>query len=171
MGGRGRGIAAFSFNVESLGITRGCMPEARVGPNPLFPNVEFKPAPLKVGEDEDYMLGLKQEMRGAMKLLPHFIQPLARRRDVERYKETYLCQKVADKEWTPDWHLFPKELMPQTKKAKVKQGTKKKPKIVSTKGKADVLNKLEADDYIASYFEDGDDFDAGSDDNMDEATY
>ena len=26
-------------------------------------------------------------------------------------------------------------------------------------------------DYIASYFEDGDDFDAGSDDNMDEATY
>ncbi|CAM2114231.1 unnamed protein product [Caretta caretta] len=29
----------------------------------------------------------------------------------------------------------------------------------------------EENDYIASYFEDGDDFGAGSDDNMDEATY
>lgn len=37
MTGKGRGIAAFSFHVESLGITRGSMPESRVGPNPLFP--------------------------------------------------------------------------------------------------------------------------------------
>ena len=37
MGGRGRGVAAFSFNVEALGITRGSMPEAMVGPRPLFP--------------------------------------------------------------------------------------------------------------------------------------
>ncbi|OXB60112.1 hypothetical protein ASZ78_001979 [Callipepla squamata] len=29
----------------------------------------------------------------------------------------------------------------------------------------------EENDYISSYFEDGDDFGAGSDDNMDEATY
>lgn len=37
MAGRGRGVASFTFNVEALGIGRGSMPDARVGPSPLFP--------------------------------------------------------------------------------------------------------------------------------------
>ncbi len=37
MAGKGRGVAAFTFNIEALGIGRGSMPEARVGPSPLFP--------------------------------------------------------------------------------------------------------------------------------------
>lgn len=37
MAGKGRGVAAFTFNIEALGIGRGSMPETRVGPNPLFP--------------------------------------------------------------------------------------------------------------------------------------
>lgn len=37
MAGRGRGVAAFTFSIEALGIGRGSMPEARVGPSPLFP--------------------------------------------------------------------------------------------------------------------------------------
>lgn len=37
MAGKGRGVAAFSFNIEALGIGRGSMPEARMGPSPLFP--------------------------------------------------------------------------------------------------------------------------------------
>ncbi|XP_041760450.1 DNA-directed RNA polymerase III subunit RPC7 isoform X2 [Coregonus clupeaformis] len=190
-GGKGRGIAAFSFNIESLGLSRGNMPQTRVGPNKLYPDVEFKPVPLKVGEDEDYMLALKQEIRGTMRQLPHNIRPLAGK---------------------GDWQLFPKELMPQKKKLNVKPGAKKKPIKVSSKEKSDVLSKLdelekkddvksdeekeekksteegeeeeiegeeldeeeleEENDYIASYFEDGDDFGAGSDENMDEgATY
>uniref|UniRef100_A0A8C7IT68 Polymerase (RNA) III (DNA directed) polypeptide G n=1 Tax=Oncorhynchus kisutch TaxID=8019 RepID=A0A8C7IT68_ONCKI len=76
-GGKGRGIAAFSFNIESLGLSRGNMPQTREGPNKLYPDVEFKPVPLKEGEDEDYMLALKQEIRGTMRLLPHNIKPLA----------------------------------------------------------------------------------------------
>ncbi|XP_029533263.2 DNA-directed RNA polymerase III subunit RPC7 isoform X1 [Oncorhynchus nerka] len=235
-GGKGRGIAAFSFNIESLGLSRGNMPQTREGPNKLypvssiiltaftglmvsvswkwslFPDVEFKPVPLKEGEDEDYMLALKQEIRGTMRLLPHNIKPLAGKGDVERYKERYQRQNMLDEEWTPDWQLFPKELMPQKKKLNVKPvGAKKKPIKVSSKEKADVLSKLdelekkddvksdeekeekktseegeeeeiegeeleeeleEENDYIASYFEDGDDFGAGSDENMDEgATY
>uniref|UniRef100_A0A8D0CYT2 Polymerase (RNA) III (DNA directed) polypeptide G n=1 Tax=Sander lucioperca TaxID=283035 RepID=A0A8D0CYT2_SANLU len=75
MAGKGRGVAAFTFNIEALGIGRGSMPEARVGPSPLFPNTDFKPVPLKAGEDEDYMLALKQEMRGTMQQLPHNIKP------------------------------------------------------------------------------------------------
>jgi len=34
-----------------------------------------------------------------------------------------------------------------------------------------VVVVVQENDYISSYFEDGDDFGAGSDDNMDEATY
>lgn len=37
MAGKGRGVAAFTFNIDALGIGRGSMPEARVGPSPLFP--------------------------------------------------------------------------------------------------------------------------------------
>ncbi|KAL0979761.1 hypothetical protein UPYG_G00189320 [Umbra pygmaea] len=210
-GGRGRGIGAFTFNIESLGLSRGNMPETRSGPQKLYPDVEFKPVPLKVGEDEDYMLALKQEMRGTMSRLPHHIKPQAAKGDVDRYKERYQKLALLNDQWTPDWQLFPKELMPQKKKLNVKAGAKQKPIKLSSKEKTDVLSKLdeleknddvksddekeekktteegeegevedeeldeeleeEENDYIASYFEDGDDFGADSDDNMDEATY
>ena len=41
----------------------------------LLQNTDFKPVPLKAGEEEDYMLALKQEMRGTMQRLPHNIKP------------------------------------------------------------------------------------------------
>ncbi|MEQ2185602.1 DNA-directed RNA polymerase III subunit RPC7 [Goodea atripinnis] len=84
MAGKGRGVAAFTFSVEALGIGRGSMPEARVGPSPLYPNTDFKPVPLKVGEDEDYMLALKQEMRGTMQRLPHNIKVQSNRAGEEQ---------------------------------------------------------------------------------------
>lgn len=37
-------------------------------------STEYKPVPLKTGEDEDYMLALKQELRGTMQRLPHNIK-------------------------------------------------------------------------------------------------
>ncbi|RXN21230.1 DNA-directed RNA polymerase III subunit RPC7-like protein [Labeo rohita] len=129
MAGKGRGIAAFTFNIEALGLTRGSMPETQRGPTPLFPQIEYKPGPLKAGEDEDYMRALKQEMRGRMKDLPFNIKPHAGKGDTNR-------------------------------KAKI-----------SSKDKEELLNKLDENDYIANYFEDGDDYGGGSDDNMDEATY
>ncbi|XP_020506598.1 DNA-directed RNA polymerase III subunit RPC7 [Labrus bergylta] len=213
MAGKGRGVAAFTFNIDALGIGRGSMPEARVGPSPLFPNTDYKPVPLKAGEDEDYMLALKQEMRGTMQRLPHNIKPLSNKADVEKYTEIYLKQKqIIDDEWTPDWNLFPKELMPQKKKLCAKPATKKKTVKISRKESEEMLSKLdelakkddgnpeksddetekkkgneeeeleeeeyeeedieEENDYIDSYFDNGDDFAAGSDDNMDgEATY
>ncbi|XP_061584929.1 DNA-directed RNA polymerase III subunit RPC7 [Cololabis saira] len=215
MAGRGRGVASFTFNIDALGIGRGSMPEARVGPTPLFPNTEFKPVPLKAGEDEEYMLALKQEMRGTMQRLPHNIKIQSRKADVEKYTERYLKQRqIEDEEWTPDWNLFPKELRPQRKKPRVKTDPKKKIVKTSQKDKADVLNKLdelakkddgnpeksddetvkkkgeeeeeeeiegeeldeedveEDNDYIESYFDNGEEFGAHSDDNMDgEATY
>ncbi|KAF1389685.1 hypothetical protein PFLUV_G00076040 [Perca fluviatilis] len=215
MAGKGRGVAAFTFNIEALGIGRGSMPEARVGPSPLFPNTDFKPVPLKAGEDEDYMLALKQEMRGTMQQLPHNIKPQSNKAEVERYTERYLKQRqIDDENWTPDWNLLPKELMPQKKKPRAKPEAKKKTVKISRKDTEALLTKLdelekkgdgnpeksddetekkkgndeeeeeieaeeydeedieEENDYIDSYFDNGEDFGAGSDDNMDaEATY
>ncbi|MBN3320368.1 RPC7 polymerase, partial [Atractosteus spatula] len=208
--GRGRGLAALTFNIEALGLTRGeALPETSFRPKPLFPDVDFKPVPLKMGEDQDYMLALKQEMRAAVKLLPYNIPLPAEKKDVEKY--TKERNREGDNTWKPDWRRLPKELMPQRKKqTKPKANKKSKPK--PSAGKEDVLSKLEdlekkdeerksdeeeaekkkeeeeeeegvqgeeydeeeleeENDYIASYFEDGDDYGAGSDDNMDEATY
>ncbi|GAA6109098.1 DNA-directed RNA polymerase III subunit RPC7 isoform X1, partial [Tachysurus ichikawai] len=215
MAGKGRGIAAFTFNIDALGLTRGSMPETQHGPQPLFPQMEFKPVPLKAGEDEDYMLALKQEIRGRMKGLPFNIKPCSGRSDVEKYKEKYIreCQKIEDEEWTPDWNRLPKELMPQKKMIRKKDP--KKPRKISSKQQEELLSKLnelekkadksddenekeekkgdeeekkgdeeeeiegdefdeeleEENDYMNTYFEDGDEYGAGSDDNMDEATY
>ncbi|XP_043096094.1 DNA-directed RNA polymerase III subunit RPC7 [Puntigrus tetrazona] len=214
MAGKGRGVAAFTFNIESLGLTRGSMPETQRGPSPLFPQIEYKPGPLKAGEDEDYMRALKQEMRGRMKDLPFNIKPHAGKGDVERYKEKYAreIKRIENDNWTPDWNNLPKELKPQKKIVRKKRDAKKMSKI-SSKDKEAVLNKLdelekkgdaksdeeeeaggakkeddeegeeveiegefdeeleEENDYIANYFEDGDDYGGGSDENMDEATY
>ncbi|KAK5871601.1 hypothetical protein PBY51_004472 [Eleginops maclovinus] len=215
MAGKGRGVGAFTFNIEALGIGRGSMPEARAGPTPLFPNTEFKPVPLKDGEEEDYMLALKQEMRGTMQRLPHNIKAHANKAEVERYTERYLKQKqLDDTNWIPDWNFLPKELMPQKKKV-VKPVKKKKAVKISRKESDAMLTKLdelekkddgnpeksddeaekkkgnegeeeeeieaeeydeedveEENDYIDSYFDNGEDFGAGSDENIDgEGTY
>ncbi|XP_011614349.2 DNA-directed RNA polymerase III subunit RPC7 isoform X3 [Takifugu rubripes] len=212
MAGRGRGAASFTFNIEALGIGRGSMPDARVGPSPLFPTTDFKPVPLKAGEEEDYMLALKQELRGAMQRLPYNIKPLSNRAaEVEKYTQRYIKQSQrTNEEWTPDWNLLPKELMPRKRRVGAEAGTTKKTRI-SQKVNQDILNKLEdlekkdrnpeksddetekkaeneeeeveeeefeeedieeENDYIDSYFDNGEDFAAGSDENIDgEATY
>ncbi|XP_073805656.1 DNA-directed RNA polymerase III subunit RPC7 isoform X2 [Danio rerio] len=194
MAGKGRGVAAFSFNIESLGLTRGSMPETQRGPAPLFPQIEYKPGPLKAGEDEDYMRALKQEMRGRMKDLPFNIKHHAGKGDVERYKEKYTreIKKLEDEDWTPDLKKSVKistkdkeevlnKLDELEKKGDVKSDeedeVKKEKKEDDEEGEeaeieGDYDEEFEEDnDYIASYFEDGDDFGGGSDDNMDEATY
>lgn len=50
----------------------------------VLQNTDFKPVPLKVGEDEDYMLALKQEMRGTMQRLPHNIKAQSSRAGEEQ---------------------------------------------------------------------------------------
>uniref|UniRef100_A0A8C0G1X9 Uncharacterized protein n=1 Tax=Chelonoidis abingdonii TaxID=106734 RepID=A0A8C0G1X9_CHEAB len=73
--GKGRGRAAFTFNIEAIGFAKGeTLPEVAFKPPPLFPPTDFKPVPLKMGEEEDYMLALKQEFRASMKKMPYFMQ-------------------------------------------------------------------------------------------------
>ncbi|XP_068103927.1 DNA-directed RNA polymerase III subunit RPC7 isoform X1 [Hyperolius riggenbachi] len=209
--GRGRG-SAFTFDIQSIGFSRGdALPETQLQPLPRFPHTEFKAAALPEGEEQDYLLALKQEMRGNVKKLAYYIKKGAANQGVERYITKYEIeaeQKLSE-EWLPDWRLLPTEMKAEKKikKRSVKKDKNKKPNI-----NVDVLKKIEElekkgdgekseeeneekkkgsgdeeeeeavegeveeeeledeNDYIASYFEDGDDF-CASDDNMDEATY
>ncbi|KAM6034848.1 DNA-directed RNA polymerase III subunit RPC7 isoform 7-T9 [Theristicus caerulescens] len=228
--GRGRGRAAFTFNIEAIGFAKGAaLPDVMCKPPPPFPSTDNKPVPLKTGEDEDYMLALKQDLRGTMKKMPYFLAVEEDHEAIERYSKKYQDSEKEHATWTPDWRRLPREMKPKKKTKKsfllqncepdpstaVGAGAKpKKAKSSEPKSNLDVLKKFEElekkdddeeksedekdktkdkegeddeeaeepeeydeeeheeeNDYISSYFEDGDDFGAGSDDNMDEATY
>lgn len=145
-GNKGRGRAAYTFNIEAVGFSRGeKLPDVVLKPPPLFPDTDYKPVPLKTGEDEDYMLALKQELRETVKRLPYFIEtPEEKQDDIERYSKRYM--KVYKEEWEPDWRRLPREMMPR-KKCK-KADPKSKPAKATSKGAslmnpADVLKKIE----------------------------
>ncbi|NXJ06564.1 RPC7 polymerase, partial [Odontophorus gujanensis] len=207
--GRGRGRASFTFNIEAIGFSKGAvLPDVVCKPPPLFPSTDSKPVPLKTGEDEDYMLALKQDFRGAMNKMPYFLTVEEDHKGLFMYF-LFLIKTI----FCTDWRRLPREMKPRKKI--IKAGAKpKKAKISEPKSNLDVLKKIEElekkgdeeeksddekerakdkegeddeeaeepeeydeeeheeeNDYISSYFEDGDDFGAGSDDNMDEATY
>ncbi|KAG8146604.1 putative DNA-directed RNA polymerase III subunit RPC7-like protein, partial [Naja naja] len=181
-GGRGRGRGGhMTFNVEAVGIGKGeALPPPTLKPSPLFPPLEYKALPLLAGEEVEYMLALKQELRGAMKNLPYFIKPSAPKKD---------------------WKQLPPELKIRVKKRQVIPVPKQIPKVPTDKEEA--IKKLEEEvtseeeeekeegeegkeeeeeeydeeefeeetDYIMSYFDNGEDFGGDSDDNMDEAIY
>lgn len=210
--GRGRGFrTSFSFDSERR-ETLQQLPSNQQ-PNPLYPVLEQKPLPLAGGEQVEYLLALKQELRGASRSLPSFLQPTVKRRDVQRYSDKY--HQEPDQDWSPDWTRFPKELRVRTQKprpsgpkATSRRSQSPKKQTSSKKDeKQDVLLKLETleqkekhtddeeeeekkaeeedaeedqldeeefeeeTDYIMSYFDNGEDFGADSDDNMDEAIY
>ncbi|NWS19032.1 RPC7 polymerase, partial [Pachyramphus minor] len=213
--GRGRGRASFTFNIEAIGFSKGAaLPDVICKPPPPFPSTDNKPVPLKTGEDEDYMLALKQDLRGTMKRMPYFLTV------EEEHQEDY-CSKSSffyiRAIFCTDWRRLPREMKPKktTKKVMyfISPGAKpKKAKNFEPKSNLDVIKKIEElekkddeeksedekdktkdegdddeeaeepeeydeeeheeeNDYISSYFDDGDDFGPGSDDNMDEATY
>uniref|UniRef100_A0A8C5W950 DNA-directed RNA polymerase III subunit RPC7 n=1 Tax=Microcebus murinus TaxID=30608 RepID=A0A8C5W950_MICMU len=85
-GNKGRGRAAYTFNIEAVGFSRGDkLPDVVLKPPPLFPDTDYKPVPLKTGESEDYVLALKQELRETMKRMPYFIETPEEKQDIERY--------------------------------------------------------------------------------------
>ncbi|NWZ87582.1 RPC7L polymerase, partial [Poecile atricapillus] len=102
--GRGRGRGQMTFNVEAVGIGKGdALPPPTLQPSPLFPALERRAAPLPGGEEGEYMLALKQELRRAMRGLPYFVKPGAPRRDIERYSDKYQLSNPVDSaiDWNP----------------------------------------------------------------------
>ncbi|CAM4634147.1 hypothetical protein PO909_004684 [Leuciscus waleckii] len=216
--GRGRGRSQFTFSVDALGFGRGdSLPTSTHTPSPIFPPMQFRPVPLLTGEEVDYMLALKQELRASSKNLPFNIRAARTKTDVARYSDKYQNGEPKNNtiEWSPDWSRLPKELCIKVRKPRktligAKSQLKRKPKVVA--GKEEVLQKLETlekreqeqnseeeeeegkkkqndeeepdvdedyveeeiedeTDYIMSYFDNGEEFGADSDDNMDEAVY
>lgn len=216
--GRGRGRNQFTFSVDALGFGRGdSLPTSTHTPSPLYPPMQFRPVPLLTGEEVDYMLALKQELRASSKNLPFHIRAARTKTDVARYSDKYQNGEPKNNtiEWSPDWNRLPKELCIKVRKPRktligATPKLQRKPKVSA--GKEEVLQKLEtlekreqeqhsedeeeeekkkqnneeepdADeeyveeeiedetDYIMSYFDNGEEFGADSDDNMDEAVY
>ncbi|XP_069820753.1 DNA-directed RNA polymerase III subunit RPC7 isoform X2 [Dendropsophus ebraccatus] len=212
MAGKGRGRGAnFTFDLQAIGFSRGdSLPETQAQPKPVYPNVEYKPASLLEGEDQSYLMALKQELRGNMKNLPYYMGGEMQKTSIDKYSAKYVQEQEKKRTdvWTPDWQLLPREM--KAVKKKIKKAGEKKAKAAKPGSGEDVLKKIEElekkgddeksdeeneekkkgqddeeeeaeveveeeeneeeNDYIASYFEDGDDF-GNSDDNMDEATY
>ncbi|XP_075381177.1 DNA-directed RNA polymerase III subunit RPC7-like isoform X2 [Mycteria americana] len=193
--GRGRGRGQMTFNVEAVGIGKGdALPPPTLQPSPLFPPLEQRAAPLPGGEEGEYVLALKQELRGAMRALPYFVKPGAPRRDIERYSDKYqLCSPVDS---AIDWNPGTTVLIPKSKQRvaldkeetikKLESLEKKEEEVTSEEeeekeeeeeGKEEEEEEYDEEeheeetDYIMSYFDNGEDFGADSDDNMDEAVY
>ncbi|KAM9731801.1 DNA-directed RNA polymerase III subunit RPC7 isoform 5-T5 [Dama dama] len=130
-GNKGRGRAAYTFNIEAVGFSRGeKLPDVVLKPPPLFPDTDYKPVPLKTGESEDYVLALKQELRETVKRMPYFVETPEEKQDIERYSKRYM--KVYKEEWIPAG--------PRSKKA---TDTGKGPSLTNP---ADVLKKIELND-------------------------
>ncbi|XP_075710970.1 DNA-directed RNA polymerase III subunit RPC7 isoform X2 [Rhinoderma darwinii] len=198
MAGRGRGRGSnFTFDLQAIGFSRGdALPETQAQPKPLYPHTEYKPSSLLEGEEQDYLLALKQELRGNVKCLPYYMGRGDQKSNVDKYSAKYLqeAEKKRTAVWTPaekkakaakpgtnvDVLKKIEELEKKGDDEKSDEENEEKEKEKKKKGEDDEEEEVEADveeeeneeenDYIASYFEDGDDF-AASDDNMDEATY
>ncbi|XP_027630763.1 DNA-directed RNA polymerase III subunit RPC7 isoform X2 [Tupaia chinensis] len=142
-GNKGRGRAAYTFNIEAVGFSRGeKLPDVVLKPPPLFPDTDYKAVPLKIGEGEEYMLALKQELRETMKRMPYFIETQEEKQDIERYSKRYM--KVYKEEWIPDWRRLPREMMPRkSKKGAKPQKAKNTVKGSSVTDTADVLKRIE----------------------------
>ncbi|XP_028281388.1 DNA-directed RNA polymerase III subunit RPC7-like [Parambassis ranga] len=156
MARRGHGRRMMGFGADSVSIARGdALPPTMQQPTPVYPAMEQKPLPLTGGEEAEYLLALKQDFRGAMRTLPGFIQPAAKKKRSERYSDKYHSSEQTDglPDWTIDWKRFPKELRVRIKKPardstpavvsrsdRVQPGQKKKRNV---KEKEEVLLKLE----------------------------
>uniref|UniRef100_A0A8D1S4R3 RNA polymerase III subunit GL n=1 Tax=Sus scrofa TaxID=9823 RepID=A0A8D1S4R3_PIG len=147
-GGRGRGRGQLTFNMEAVGIGKGdALPPPTLQPSPLFPPLEFRPVPLPSGEEGEYVLALKQELRGAMRQLPYFIRPAVPKRDVERYSDKYQMSGPVDSaiDWNPDWRRLPRELKIRVRKIQKERTTILLPKrpLKTTEDKEETIQKLE----------------------------
>ncbi|XP_058863485.1 DNA-directed RNA polymerase III subunit RPC7-like [Acipenser ruthenus] len=146
--GRGRGRGQVTFNMEAVGIGKGdVLPPPTLQPTPLFPPMEYKPVPLQPGEEAEYMLALKQELRGAMRSLPYFVKPAAPKKDVERYSDKYQSSEPTDNtiEWNPDWRRLPREMRIRVRKPlkeKALVGVPKR-KQQTRVDKEEIIRKLE----------------------------
>ncbi|XP_011298286.1 DNA-directed RNA polymerase III subunit RPC7-like [Fopius arisanus] len=146
MAGRGRGGRApqLSLNAEQFGFGKG---EEKIALPPVlqpplkYPPMEYKAPPFQLTVELSYLLQLKRDFGEALRESPNNVQPIAVKKDIERYSDRYQDMMV-DKstyEQRYDWNKFPKELKPGGRKRKAKK-SQVEPKI---KKEVDVEKKLQ----------------------------
>uniref|UniRef100_A0A3B3ZLW5 DNA-directed RNA polymerase III subunit n=1 Tax=Periophthalmus magnuspinnatus TaxID=409849 RepID=A0A3B3ZLW5_9GOBI len=179
--GRGRGFRA-NFSLDSDQPTSCVCGQV----------LEQKPLPLSGGEQVEYLLALKQEFRGASRNLPSFLQTKVQRRDVERYSDKYHSpDQDQDQDWTPGktrdqdiLYLGLGQIHGENKVQRLlilmsthsdeEEEEEEEKKGEEEEGEEEQIEEDEFEeetDYIMSYFDNGEEFGADSDDNMDEAIY
>ncbi|NXA78163.1 RPC7L polymerase, partial [Thryothorus ludovicianus] len=149
--GRGRGRGQMTFNVEAVGIGKGdALPPPTLQPSPLFPALERRAAPLPGGEEGEYMLALKQELRRAMRGLPYFVKPGAPRRGCPSTfpplsLQTSLSSPVDNAiDWNPDWRRLPRELKIRVRRLRKGRTAPLVPKQHVAPDKEETIKKLES---------------------------
>nr|KAF6291374.1 RNA polymerase III subunit GL [Myotis myotis] len=169
--GRGRGRGQLTFNMEAVGIGKGdALPPPTLQPSPLFPPLEFRPVPLPSGEEGEYVLALKQELRGAMRQLPYFIRPAVPKRGTTILLPKRPPKTTEDKEETIQ-KLETLEKKEEEVTSEEDEEKEEEEKEEEEEEEYDEEEHEEETDYIMSYFDNGEDFGVDSDDNMDEAIY
>ncbi|XP_067016113.1 DNA-directed RNA polymerase III subunit RPC7-like isoform X2 [Acropora muricata] len=184
--GRGRGL---TFDVSQLGFGRGeALPAAILQPPPLYPPLDVKPLPLRQTDADEYMLALKQELRGCMRELPYFIKNSVETKDIERFSDRYREKKVdGHLEWQPEPRI-PKQTernkafmstealkqLDEMAKKEVEETQKEDAQDEEDENKSgeeeieyDEEEQEEENDYLVSHFDDDEDG-LMDDDDMDE---
>lgn len=141
----GRGRRARGRRKEVVDDVRGeNVPPPIIQPPAMFPPLEFKPVPLIINEEQNYMLALKQELRGTLRDSAFYIQPVSIKKDIERYSDKYQQKDSAGNNIKWDFSRFPKELheirIKKRRHSKQPNASKKRKKNVS---QDDIKNKLE----------------------------
>lgn len=147
MAGRGRGKPTMSFATEQLGFSKGEVPAPVLQPPPSYPPLERKPLPIIESNEMNYLVELKRDFAEYMRESPNYIQPIAQKKDIERYSDRYqdAVADTSESKLNYDWSRLPAELKLSEKRKKT-QGVKKqvkKRKTVDVESKLAELEKKE----------------------------
>ena len=126
--GRGRGYSKSGI-IDALSLAPGeQLPPPILTPPPPYPHLERKPLDLKLTDEDEYLISVKQELRACMGHSPFYLRQCRKKNVVLSYTalKNQPEQKGLFQEWKPDWSLFPNELFPVVRK-KTRSVTRRSP--------------------------------------------
>ncbi|VDM37523.1 unnamed protein product [Toxocara canis] len=130
-GGRGGGRAAATAGVRAvanaLGIARhemNAFTTIITEAPPLFPPMSHLPPRVKMTDEEQYLVELKQELMARFHESPFYVEHEKKAYDVRRYTDKY--RDIEKESFKPNWKRLPKELRPLRRSSKVTCGPAKK---------------------------------------------
>ncbi|VDK45041.1 unnamed protein product [Anisakis simplex] len=133
-GGRGGGRAAATAGVRAvasaLGIARhemNAFTTIVTEPPPLFPPLSNLPSRVKMNDEEQYQVELKQELMARFHESAFYMETETKKSDVRRYTDKY--RNIEREKFKPNWNRLPKELRPKKRSSeKHAEAVKKKKK-------------------------------------------